>query len=257
MHGCMASWSSGIIHCTGWMDATAWSCWIRWCWGLKATDWSSCQCQCTDCEGKCIWHTCTVPHLVGNVIGRWHHWLMLSLIDIICWWHIGWQGCTPHCLRAWPCWVCPNAGIDCFLCWHQPARWGTVRLMLSLILSLASSLSIHCLFPQYFPASFLPTSFLIVMHSALCNVQSYNVLYSVCMYIQQGRTALYYASWKGHMSVVHLLLMEKADSSICKKVCCNALSCKAWYSHAHVCTHMLYLVHILPFFHPVWYTVIG
>ena len=102
----------------------------------------------------------------------------------------------------------------------------------------------HCLIPQYFPASLPPTPFLIVMHSALCDVQSYSVLYSVCMYIQEGRTALYYASWKGHMAVVHLLLKEKADVSICKKVCCNIQSFKALYSYVHV-----YSIHNYSYFH--------
>ena len=95
------------------------------------------------------------------------------------------------------------------------------------LVSLVSSLSIHCLSPQYFLASIPPTTFLIVMHSALCDVRSYSELCSVCIYIQEGRTALYYASWKGHTAIVPLLLKEKADVSICKKVCCNTQSCKA------------------------------
>ena len=104
--------------------------------------------------------------------------------------------------------------------------------------------------PQYFPASLPPTPFLIVIHSALCDVQSYSELCSVCMYIQEGRTALYYASWKGHMAVVRLLLKEKVDISICKKVCCNTKAAR----HHNIVMYM-YTGHIYStcIYSGVWY----
>jgi len=49
----------------------------------------------------------------------------------------------------------------------------------------------------------------------------------VRMSMQDGRTALYYASWKGHTAVVRLLLKRKADVSICKEVCYNPYNCMA------------------------------
>ena len=39
------------------------------------------------------------------------------------------------------------------------------------------------------------------------------------MYLQDGQTPLYIASWKGHIAVVQLLLQMFADVSISKKVC--------------------------------------
>ena len=36
--------------------------------------------------------------------------------------------------------------------------------------------------------------------------------------VQASRTPLFYASWKGHVAVVQLLLQNNADVSICKAV---------------------------------------
>ena len=38
------------------------------------------------------------------------------------------------------------------------------------------------------------------------------------IHVQNGRTALYFASWKGHGAVGQLLLRQHADVNICKKV---------------------------------------
>ena len=38
------------------------------------------------------------------------------------------------------------------------------------------------------------------------------------IHVQDGRTALYIASWKGHGAVVQLLLQLNADINISKKV---------------------------------------
>ena len=43
------------------------------------------------------------------------------------------------------------------------------------------------------------------------------------IHIQDGETALYIASWKGHMEVVQLLLQKHADVSISKMVYYNTL----------------------------------
>ena len=39
------------------------------------------------------------------------------------------------------------------------------------------------------------------------------------IYLQDGQTPLYIASWKGHIAVVQLLLQMFADVSISEKVC--------------------------------------
>ena len=41
----------------------------------------------------------------------------------------------------------------------------------------------------------------------------------VFMHVQDGKTALFIASLKGHADVVKLLLQKKADVHICKEVC--------------------------------------
>ena len=38
------------------------------------------------------------------------------------------------------------------------------------------------------------------------------------LYVQDGMTALFIASWKDHVAIVQLLLQKRADVSICKKV---------------------------------------
>lgn len=46
-----------------------------------------------------------------------------------------------------------------------------------------------------------------------------NVVYSSHVCMQGGRTALYFASKQGHVTIVRLLLEAYADISICRKVC--------------------------------------
>ena len=52
--------------------------------------------------------------------------------------------------------------------------------------------------------------------------------------IQEGRTPLYYASWKGHVAVVNELLHHNADVSICKAVipllCNYIMACLSYVS---------------------------
>ena len=80
---------------------------------------------------------------------------------------------------------------------------------------LVSSPFTHFLFPDSYS----------VFPPPRCNVfscvipQAYIICIVVCVYLQEGRTAVYYASWKGHTAVLHLLLKEKADVNICKEVC--------------------------------------
>ena len=42
---------------------------------------------------------------------------------------------------------------------------------------------------------------------------------SYFVFVQDGRTALYYAAWNGHTSVVSLLVEAHADLNLPKKVC--------------------------------------
>ena len=44
-------------------------------------------------------------------------------------------------------------------------------------------------------------------------------MFHLCIYIQDGCTALYLASQEGHVAVIQLLLQRHADVSICAEVC--------------------------------------
>ena len=50
------------------------------------------------------------------------------------------------------------------------------------------------------------------------------------MYLQDGRTPLFIASWKGHIAVVQLLLQMFADVSISRKVCHTVYCTDSSYS---------------------------
>ena len=82
--------------------------------------------------------------------------------------------------------------------------------------------SLHPSFPSLH-SSFLPPSSVTSLPpsiSPLCFPLCLlcTLLYSLHVYIQDGRTALYIASWNGHVAVVQLLIERGAEVDVCMKV---------------------------------------
>ena len=50
-----------------------------------------------------------------------------------------------------------------------------------------------------------------------------HVYHDNVLHVQDGRTALYMASFNGHEATVEYLLQQQADVNICRKVQCTTL----------------------------------
>ena len=61
----------------------------------------------------------------------------------------------------------------------------------------------------------------------------------IIIHVQDGQTALYIASWKGHMEVVKLLLQKQSDVGISKTVYYNTLYTFLYYCvQLHITHHV-------------------